>query len=253
LATPEAAAAPVADMSEVLRVRDLVVSYGAVSALRGVSLHVGRGEVVALLGANGAGKSTMLRTISGLMLPKSGEIRFLGQRIDGTPPARIVRRGLAHSPEGRRLFGSLTVAENLRLGASTRSDRSGIEADRERLYALFPVLKERARQQAATLSGGEQQMVALARALVARPKLLLLDEPSLGIAPIIMQQIFASLAELKSSGVTMLLVEQNMSMALDLADRAYVLRTGKVSLEGGARELKTNYEEVAAAYLGASR
>jgi len=253
LATPEAAAAPVADMSEVLRVRDLVVSYGAVSALRGVSLHVGRGEVVALLGANGAGKSTMLRTISGLMLPKSGEIRFLGQRIDGIPPARIVRLGLAHSPEGRRLFGSLTVAENLRLGASTRSDRSGIEADRERLYALFPVLKERARQQAATLSGGEQQMVALARALVARPKLLLLDEPSLGIAPIIMQQIFASLAELKSSGVTMLLVEQNMSMALDLADRAYVLRTGEVSLEGDARELKTNYEEVAAAYLGARR
>ena len=187
------------------------------------------------------------------MLPKSGEIRFLGQRIDGIPPARIVRLGLAHSPEGRRLFGSLTVAENLRLGASTRSDRSGIEADRERLYALFPVLKERARQQAATLSGGEQQMVALARALVARPKLLLLDEPSLGIAPIIMQQIFASLAELKSSGVTMLLVEQNMSMALDLADRAYVLRTGEVSLEGDARELKTNYEEVAAAYLGARR
>jgi branched-chain amino acid transport system ATP-binding protein len=250
---PETATAPIADASEILRVRDLVVSYGAVSALRGVSLHVGRGEVVALLGANGAGKSTMLRTISGLMLPKSGEIRFLGQRIDGVPPARIVRLGLAHSPEGRRLFGSLTVAENLRLGASTRSDRSGIEADSERLHALFPVLKERSRQQAATLSGGEQQMVALARALVARPKLLLLDEPSLGIAPIIMQQIFASLAELKSSGVTMLLVEQNMSMALDLADRAYVLRTGKVSLEGDAHELKTNYEEVAAAYLGATR
>jgi branched-chain amino acid transport system ATP-binding protein len=250
---PETATAPIAHASEILRVRDLVVSYGAVSALRGVSLHVGRGEVVALLGANGAGKSTMLRTISGLILPKSGEIRFLGQRIDGVPPARIVRLGLAHSPEGRRLFGSLTVAENLRLGASTRSDRSGIEADRERLHALFPVLKERSRQQAATLSGGEQQMVALARALVARPKLLLLDEPSLGIAPIIMQQIFASLAELKSSGVTMLLVEQNMSMALDLADRAYVLRTGKVSVEGDARELKTNYEEVAAAYLGATR
>ena len=228
---PEGAVDPIADASEVLRVRDLVVSYGAVAALRGVSLHVGRGEVVALLGANGAGKSTMPRTISGLMLPKSGEIRFLAQRIDGIPPARIVRLGLAHSPEGRRLFGSLTVAENLRLGASTRSDRSGIEADRERLYAIFPVLKERARQQAATLSGGEQQMVALARALVARPKLLLLDEPSLGTASIIMQQIFASLAELKSSGVTMLLVEQKMSMALDLADRAYVLRTGEVSLQ----------------------
>jgi branched-chain amino acid transport system ATP-binding protein len=250
---PEAGVAHIADASEVLRVRDLVVSYGAVAALRGVSLYVGRGEVVALLGANGAGKSTMLRTISGLMLPKSGEIRFLGQRIDGISPARIVRLGLAHSPEGRRLFGSLTVVENLRLGASTRSDRSGIETDCERLYALFPVLKERAHQQAATLSGGEQQMVALARALVAGPKLLLLDEPSLGIAPIIMQQIFASLAELKSSGVTMLLVEQNMSLALDLADRAYVLRTGEVSLEGDARELKANYEEVAAAYLGARR
>src|ERR1700759_532724 len=211
-AMPDAAVAPVADASEVLRVQDLVVSYGAVAALRGVSLHVGTGEVVALLGANGAGKSTMLRAISGLLLPKSGEIRFLGQRINGVPPARIVRLGLAHSPEGRRPFGSLTVAEDLRIGASTRSDRSGIEADRERLYALFPVLKERARQQAATLSGGEQQMGALARALVARPKLLLLDEPSLGIAPIIMQQIFASLAELKSSGMTMLLVEQNMSM-----------------------------------------
>jgi branched-chain amino acid transport system ATP-binding protein len=250
---PEAALNPIADASEVLRVRDLVVSYGAVATLRRVSLHVGSGEVVALLGANGAGKSTMLRTISGLTAPKSGEIRFLGQRIDGVPPSRIVRLGLAHCPEGRRLFGSLTVAENLRLGASTRSDRSGVEADRERLYALFPVLKERARQQAATLSGGEQQMVALARALVARPKLLLLDEPSLGIAPIIMQQIFTSLAELKSSGVTMLLVEQNMSMALDLADRAYVLRTGEVSLEGDAHELKANYEEVAAAYLGARR
>lgn len=250
---PEAAVASIADASEVLRVRDLVVSYGAVAALRGVSLHVGSGEVVALLGANGAGKSTMLRTISGLLPPKSGEIHFLGQRIDSVPPARIVRLGLAHCPEGRRLFGSLTVAENLRLGASTRSDRSGVEADRERLYTLFPVLKERARQQAATLSGGEQQMVALARALVARPKLLLLDEPSLGIAPIIMQQIFASLAELKSSGVTMLLVEQNMSMALDLADRAYVLRTGEVSLEGDAHELEANYEEVAAAYLGARR
>jgi branched-chain amino acid transport system ATP-binding protein len=250
---PEAAAATVADKPEVLRVRDLVVSYGAVSALRGVSLNVRRGEVVALLGANGAGKSTMLRAISGLLVPKSGEIRFLDQRIDGIAPARIVRQGLAHSPEGRRLFGSLTVAENLRLGASTRSDRSDIEADRERLYTLFPVLKERAHQQAATLSGGEQQMVALARALVARPKLLLLDEPSLGIAPIITQQIFGILAELKSLGVTMLLVEQNMSMALDLADRAYVLRTGQVSLEGDAHELKTNYEEVAAAYLGARR
>lgn len=242
---------PVPHASEILIVRNLGVDYGAISALRGVNLDVRRGEVVALLGANGAGKSTMLRTISGLVRPRTGEIRFLGERIDGMRSNRIARLGLAHAPEGRRLFGSLTVAENLRLGASSRLDRSGIEADRERLYALFPVLRERTRQQAGTLSGGEQQMVALARALMARPNLLLLDEPSLGIAPIVVQQIFASLAELKQAGITMLLVEQNMSIALNLADRAYVLRTGEVSLEGEARDLKANYEEVAAAYLGA--
>jgi len=243
----ELAVAPAA----MLAVRDLIVNYGAVAALRGVNLRVFRGEVVALLGANGAGKSTMLRTISGLVRPKAGEVRFLERRMDGMQPSEIVRLGIAHSPEGRRLFGSLTVAENLRLGAAARADRDNIEADRERLYTLFPLLKERTNQQAGTLSGGEQQMLALARALMARPKLLLLDEPSLGIAPIIVQQIFASLAELKETGVTMLLVEQNMAVALDLADRAYVLRTGEVSLEGDARELKANYEDVAAAYLGA--
>ena len=248
-------AAPNAKPGEtpVLEVNNLAVNYGAVSALRRVSLYVRPGEVVALLGANGAGKSTTLRTISGLRRPRAGEIRFLGQRIDGLPSSRIVRLGVAHSPEGRRLFGSLTVAENLRLGAAARADRSGIDDDRDRVYALFPHLAERSRQQAATLSGGEQQMVALGRALMARPKLLLLDEPSLGIAPILVRQIFASLAELKQAGVTMLLVEQNMSVALDLADRAYVLRTGEVSLEGDAHELKTNYEEVAAAYLGAKQ
>jgi branched-chain amino acid transport system ATP-binding protein len=235
----------------ILAVENISVNYGAVSALRGVSLHVNPGEVVALLGANGAGKSTTLRTISGLIRPRGGAINFLGRRIDGLPSARIVRLGIAHSPEGRRLFGSLTVAENLRLGAAARADRGGMDEDRERIYALFPRLAERSRQQAATLSGGEQQMVALGRALMARPKLLLLDEPSLGIAPILVQQIFASLAELKQTGVTMLLVEQNMTVALDLADRAYVLRTGEVSLEGPAAELKDNYEEVAAAYLGA--
>ena len=244
-ASASPAAAPVLDIS------NLSVSYGAVSALRGVNLRVQPGEVVALLGANGAGKSTTLRTISGLGRPRTGEIRFLGERIDGLPSSRIVRLGVAHSPEGRRLFGSLTVAENLRLGAAARAERGGIDEDRERIYALFPRLAERSRQQAATLSGGEQQMVALGRALMARPKLLLLDEPSLGIAPILVQQIFASLRELKQAGVTMLLVEQNMSVALDLADRAYVLRTGEVSLEGDARSLKANYEEVAAAYLGA--
>jgi branched-chain amino acid transport system ATP-binding protein len=237
----------------ILAVENISVNYGAVSALRGVSLHVNPGEVVALLGANGAGKSTTLRTISGLIRPRGGAINFLGRRIDGLPSARIVRLGIAHSPEGRRLFGSLTVAENLRLGAAARADRGGMDEDRERIYALFPRLAERSRQQAATLSGGEQQMVALGRALMARPKLLLLDEPSLGIAPILVHQIFASLAELKQTGVTMLLVEQNMTVALDLADRAYVLRTGEVSLEGPAADLKDNYEEVAAAYLGARR
>jgi branched-chain amino acid transport system ATP-binding protein len=247
---PEAAANSRPADAPVLSIHDVSVNYGAVSALRGVSLHVRPGEVVALLGANGAGKSTTLRTISGLCRPRSGEISFLDKRIDGLPPARIVRLGIAHSPEGRRLFGSLTVAENLRLGAAARADRDGMGEDRERIYRLFPRLAERSHQQAATLSGGEQQMVALGRALMARPTLLLLDEPSLGIAPILVQQIFASLAELKQSGVTMLLVEQNMAVALDLADRAYVLRTGEVSLEGAAGELKENYEEVAAAYLG---
>jgi branched-chain amino acid transport system ATP-binding protein len=237
----------------ILAVENISVNYGAVSALRGVSLHVNPGEVVALLGANGAGKSTTLRTISGLIRPRGGAINFLGRRIDGLPSARIVRLGIAHSPEGRRLFGSLTVAENLRLGAAARADRGGMDEDRERIYELFPRLAERSRQQAATLSGGEQQMVALGRALMARPKLLLLDEPSLGIAPILVHQIFASLAELKQTGVTMLLVEQSMTVALDLADRAYVLRTGEVSLEGPAADLKDNYEEVAAAYLGARR
>src|SRR5262245_28799680 len=251
-AMPEAAANAKLAAAPVLEVKNLSVNYGAVSALRGVSLHVRPGEVVALLGANGAGKSTTLRTISGLGRPRTGEIRFLGQRIDGLPSSRIVRLGVAHSPEGRRVFGSLTVAENLRLGAAARADRGGIDDDRDRVYALFPHLAERSRQQASTLSGGEQQMVALGRALMARPKLLLLDEPSLGIAPILVQQIFASLAELKQAGVTMLVVEQNMSVALDLADRAYVLRTGEVSLEGDAHELSANYEEVAAAYLGAN-
>jgi len=247
---PEAGVAHIADASEVLRVRDLVVSYGAVAALRGVSLYVGRGEVVALLGANGAGKSTMLRTISGLMLPKSGEIRFLGQRIDGIPPARIVRLGLAHSPEGRRLFGSLTVAENLRLGASTRSDRSGIETDCERLYALFPVLKERAHQQAATLSGGEQQMVALARALVAGPKLLLLDEPSLGLSPILVRQIFDIIRRINAEqGVAILLVEQNAHMALQTADYGYILEVGRVALADHCASLM-RMDSIKEFYLG---
>ncbi len=251
---PDAALAerPIAShQGAILSVDRLRVNYGAVAAIKEVSLEVRPGEVVALLGANGAGKTTMLRTVSSLIRARGGSIIFRGERIDRLPPARIVRLGIAHSPEGRRVFGSLTVAENLRLGAAARVERASIEADRQRIYALFPILSERMHQQAGTLSGGEQQMLALGRALMAKPKLLLLDEPSLGLAPLIIVAIFKALADLKATGVTMLLVEQNITAALNLADRAYVLRTGEVALSGPAAELRDNYEEVAAAYLGA--
>ena len=234
-----------------LAIEGLWVSYRALAAVKGVDLAIAPGEVVALLGANGAGKSTLLRTVSGLNRPRRGHIRFAGQAIDRLAPARIVRLGLAHCPEGRRIFGSLTVQENLRLGAAQRSDRNAVAEDRERLLALFPILRERRGQQAGTLSGGEQQMLALARALMARPRLLLLDEPSLGLAPLVVQAIFAALAELKRQGVTMLLVEQNMAVALALADRAYVLRTGEITLAGSAAALKADPERVVQAYLGA--
>jgi branched-chain amino acid transport system ATP-binding protein len=254
LARPESvadAASHEPDGAPLLAIDALSVNYGSVAAVKGIDVTVGEGEVVALLGANGAGKSTTLRTISGLIRPRSGTIGFAGERIDRLPPSRIVRLGIAHCPEGRRVFGGLTVAENLRLGAAARGDPASLSADRERMYELFPILRERMHQSAGTLSGGEQQMLALARAMMARPRLLLLDEPSLGIAPIVVQAIFKTLAELKRSGVAMLLVEQNMSLALDLADRAYVLTTGSVSISGPAEELKANYEAVAAAYLGA--
>jgi branched-chain amino acid transport system ATP-binding protein len=234
-----------------LAVEGLYVSYGPVTALRQVDIAVAPGEVVALLGANGAGKSTLLRTISGLIRPRAGRILFEGASIAHLPPARIVRLGIAHCPEGRRVFGSLSVADNLRLGAAARRDRAGIDAERERLFALFPVLRERLDQAAGTLSGGEQQMLALARALMAGPRLLLLDEPSLGLAPLLVQAIFRTLAELKGAGVTMVLVEQNAKLALDIADRAYVLRTGEVSLAGSAAELRADADRVAQAYLGA--
>jgi branched-chain amino acid transport system ATP-binding protein len=258
LARPEARAATALAFAAtgeapLLSIEGLTVAYGAVTAIRNVSLTVGAGEVVALLGANGAGKSTMLRAISGIVRPRAGQIRLAGQAIARLPPARIVRLGIGHCPEGRRIFGSLSVAENLRLGAAARSDRTDVAEDRERMLALFPILRERQQQPAGTLSGGEQQMLALARALMARPRLLLLDEPSLGLAPLLVQQIFRRLAELKSAGTTMLLVEQNIAVALDLADRAYVLRTGEIGLEGAASELKANYERLAEAYLGARR
>ncbi len=236
-----------------LAIAGLEVNYGAIAAVKGIDVEVREGEVVALLGANGAGKSTTLRTISGLTRPRGGTVSFASERIDRLSPSRIVRLGIAHCPEGRRVFGSLSVAENLRLGATARSDRESIAADRARVCDLFPVLRERMGQTAGTLSGGEQQMLALARAMMARPRLLLLDEPSLGIAPLIVQSIFRTLAELKEMGIAILLVEQNMSLALDLADRAYVLTTGSVSMSGPAAELKADYEAVAAAYLGTRR
>jgi branched-chain amino acid transport system ATP-binding protein len=231
-----------------LEINNLEVSYGAVRALKGVSLEVRQGEVVALLGANGAGKSTTLRAISGLVRPKAGSISFLGQTLNRQSPSRIVAMGIGHCPEGRRVFTGMTVYDNLLLGASQRGDGE-IQADLERMYALFPILSERRKQVAGTLSGGEQQMLALARALMSRPKMLLLDEPSLGLAPLIVQSIFSTLEELKQSGTTLLLVEQNVRLALQLADRAYVLRTGQVTLEGNARELQ-NDERVTRAYLG---
>jgi branched-chain amino acid transport system ATP-binding protein len=240
-----------APLPPLLSIEDLRVEYGPVRAVHGVNVNVAAGEVVALLGANGAGKSTILRTVSGLLRPRAGQIRLAGKPIHRLAPARIVRLGIAHAPEGRRVFGNLTVSENLRLGATSRTDRAQVPADRERMYQLFPILRERMHQVAGTLSGGEQQMLALARALMAAPRLLLLDEPSLGIAPLIVRSIFQTLAELKRQGVTMLLVEQNIHVALSLADRAYVLRTGQVSLTGSAAELLGNSERVAAAYLGA--
>jgi branched-chain amino acid transport system ATP-binding protein len=233
-----------------LDIQGLEVNFGAVRALKGVSLRVGEREVVALVGANGAGKSTTLRTISGLSRPRAGQILFDGKAIGGHPPSQIVRLGVAHSPEGRRLFGGLTVADNLRLGACTRSDRDGIARDSQRMFELFPILKERLSQLAGTLSGGEQQQLALARAMMAAPRLLLLDEPSLGVAPLLVRHIFEALAELKKQGMTILLVEQNIALALGLADRAYVLRTGRVALSGTSAELTAN-DRVAHAYLGA--
>ncbi len=235
--------------SPLLAAKNLTVRYGAVTALDKVSIALGRGEVVALIGANGAGKSTLLRTISGLVKAEAGDITYEGGSICGLPPEVIVRLGIAHSPEGRRLFASLTVEENLRLGACTRSDSKAIRQEIEHLETLFPILAERRKQAAGTLSGGEQQMVALARALMSAPRVLTLDEPSLGVAPLVVKMIFSRLAELKAVGMTLLLVEQNISLALSLADRVYVLRTGRVILEGKAADLVDD-PRVFQAYLG---
>jgi len=232
-----------------LEVRDISVSYGAIKALHGVSLTVPTGSIVTLIGCNGAGKSTTLRAISGIVRPSSGSITFEGRAITRMAPHEIVRLGIAQAPEGRGIFANLTVEENLQLGASARSDTSGIADDYDRALALFPRLRERLAQNAGTLSGGEQQMLAIGRALIARPRLLLLDEPSLGLAPQIVQTIFTIIRDINATGTTILLVEQNAHMALQVANSAYVLESGRVVVEGAASEL-ANSDEIRKAYLG---
>jgi len=232
-----------------LEVRDLAVYYGAIQAIKGISLDLEQGELLAIIGANGAGKTTLLRTVSGILRARGGSVRFQGQELTRLSPYEIVGLGIAHSPEGRQVFAGLTVLENLKMGAIQRRDRDGVQADLERVYGLFPILRERSIQKAGTLSGGEQQMLAIGRALMARPRLLLLDEPSLGLAPLMVDRIFEVIARLKAEGVTLLLVEQNAHMALEVADRAYVLETGRVKLSGSAAELAAN-AEVERAYLG---
>ena len=234
-----------------LELRNVSSAYGSVEALRGVSLHVEKGEIVTLLGANGAGKSTTLRTISGLIRPTSGEIWFEGQRIDVLAPEQIVRMGISHVPEGRRIFPGLTVKENIMLGSTARGRLSAQEmADGvEEMFGIFPDIKRFADALGWTLSGGQQQMLAVARGLMAKPKLLLLDEPSLGLAPVIVQQLFATIRQIHSLGTTILLVEQNAHMALSVAARGYVLETGSMTVEGTTSQLLDN-EEVRAAYLG---
>lgn len=232
-----------------LTVNNLSVSYGAIQALRGVSLDVEAGEIVTLIGANGAGKSTTLRAISGLLEAQQGTIQFAGQSIVGWAPHRTVQSGLVQVPEGRGIFANLTVDENLQLGAYTRHDHAGIAKDRERALTLFPRVRERLRQVAGTLSGGEQQMLAIARALLSRPKLLMLDEPSLGLAPQIVQTIFQVIREINREGTTILLVEQNAAMALKVAHRAYVIEVGEILMQGPAAELAAS-DSVRKAYLG---
>ena len=232
-----------------LRIADLNVYYGAIHALKGISLEVHQGEIVTLIGANGAGKSTTLRTISGLIAPKSGAVDFENQGIAGLGAHDIVRRGISQVPEGRRIFADMTVLENLELGAFIRNDKDGIASDMEMVFTRFPRLKERISQQAGTLSGGEQQMLAMGRALMSRPRLLLLDEPSMGLAPLLIKEIFSIIVDINRAGTTILLVEQNANMALSIANRAYVLETGRITLSGDAKELAAS-EDVRKAYLG---
>ena len=232
-----------------LKIDHITVSYGAIKPLKDISLSVNEGEIVTLIGANGAGKSTTLRTISGLLKPKEGKIYFKGRDISGEKPHVIVHLGISQAPEGRGIFANLSTEDNLEMGAYSRKDKESIQRDKEHVFHIFPILQERRKQEAGTLSGGEQQMLTISRALMARPKLLLLDEPSLGLAPQIIKQIFKVIQEINQQGTTILLVEQNANMALHIAHKAYVLETGKIVLQGKAQDLLNN-PDVKKAYLG---
>ena len=232
-----------------LEIHDLEVYYGVIKAIKGVSFHVDEGEVIALIGANGAGKTTILHTITGLLSAENGSVDFAGTNISKLPAHKIVAMGMAHVPKGRRVFSNLTVLQNLRMGAYTRKDKAEVEASLENVYNRFPRLKERQNQMAGTLSGGEQQMLAMGRALMSKPKILLMDEPSMGLSPIYVNEIFDIIQEVSNAGTTVLLVEQNAKKALAIADRAYVLETGKIVLEGKASDLLNN-EDIKKAYLG---
>jgi branched-chain amino acid transport system ATP-binding protein len=252
MTVPEPALAPAvrgAGAEPILQLRDLSVSYGNIAAVRNLELTVYPGEIVTLIGSNGAGKSTTLRTISGLLRPRHGDVMYKGRRINGIPGHEVVKLGICQSPEGRKIFQRMTVSENLDLGAFSRRDTDGIARDRERVLELFPRLRERLQQKAGTMSGGEQQMLAVARALLGNPSLLLLDEPSMGLAPVLVDLIFETIETIRGQGTTILLVEQNALAALEIADYAYVLESGQLNLEGPAEELLAD-DSVAAAYLG---
>ncbi|MDY0087079.1 MAG: ABC transporter ATP-binding protein [Coriobacteriia bacterium] len=234
-----------------LKVTDLKTSYGKIEALKGISVAVSEGEIVTLIGANGAGKSTTLKTLSGQLAPLSGTIDFINESIGGMPAHKVASKGIVQVPEGRRIFARMTVLENLEMGAYLRNDKGGIAKDLEHVYELFPRLKERESQKGGTLSGGEQQMLAMGRGLMARPKLMMLDEPSMGLAPVVVETIFEIIQKLNEDGITILLVEQNANLALSIADRGYVLETGEIKLSGTGRELLAN-DDVRKAYLGES-
>ena len=240
-------------MSEnILQIKDFVVSYGGIEAVKGISFDVPKGDIVTLIGANGAGKSTVLKTIAGVVKPKSASIVFEGEEISGKTPDYIVSKGVTLVPEGRRVFPNLTVLENLKIGAYLRKDKQAIQKDMEHVYELFPRLKERSWQLAGTLSGGEQQMLAVGRALMSAPKLIMMDEPSLGLAPLVVQDIFSIIRQINNEGITVLLIEQNANMALKIADKAYVMETGRITMEGTGAELLAN-ETIKEAYLGKAK